>query len=331
MSDFSEIGKIPETIFSGMPTEKLAPTDPTSITDEVKPTNAYKRNLIGGTKSVLKAIPDMKYMKNISDQTVSAVKSFGEKTQISGLFSKLPGITQTVKRNLLNGNTIYNLQNAKSPMDYVTIAGNVFEVAPENMEMVGALEDVYKIVSDKNFFDKLSANLQDGMIAIGIDIAGSYGYGPLAELLVDRLKEEKQKRKAWSQVFYSYTPSSDLDVMLKAIQEGGLANLYALTNDPIGYVLSTFRFDLGKYKTVTANTTNLIELLDTIDPQWLKYNRGEEVVYKLDHLKRLSQDAITAFDAIDEIRPIARGAMVIGHKRSREVMKQTYPILNNLM
>lgn len=331
MSDFTEIGKLPQTIFSGMPVDKLAPADPTKITDELLPLNNYKRNLIGGATDLLKSIPSMKSIVNLSSSTVKVVKKFSEKVELGNVLSKLPGLTESVTRNLLSTNTLINLQNADSVRDYVTIAGRVLAVTPESREMVDALDDIYRLTSDKNFFDRLTSNVQDSLIGVGIDIAGNYGYGHVATHMIDRLRYPKQKRYAWSQTFYSFAPSSDLDIMIQSIQEGGLANIYGLTPDPINHVLQSFRFNLEKYKTVEANTQKLFELLDMIDKEWYKYKIDGRVVYKLDHLKRLSQDAVIAFDTIDELRPVARGAMVIGSKSHRQVMKETYPILNELM
>lgn len=331
MSDFAEIGKIPATIFSGMPTDQLAPADPTAITDELPPLNNYKRSLVGGTKSILKAIPGSEAVSSAASSLADTAKDFSEKPAVQSLIDKIPALSDKVRRNLLNANTINRLQNANSTSDYLTIAGNVLEVSPANKEMIVALDDIYKTVSDKNTFKRLAANAQDALVAIGIDIAGSYGFGPLAELLIDELKDHRQQRKAWSQTFYSYAPSSDLDVLIKSIQKGGLASIYALTDSPIRHVLNTFRFDLTKYGTVSANTTKLIQLLELIDPQWLKYEAYDQTFYNLDNLKDISQDALIAFDTIDEIRPFSRGAKEIGKKRSREVMRSTYPILGQLM
>lgn len=331
MSGFSELSKIPSTIFSGMPTDKLAAIDPSKITDIVKPLNNYKRSLIGGADEILKALPSMKQINDVADKTKKAINDLTDKVQMSNLLDKIPGMTPGIKRDLLSGKTLRNLQNASSPQDYLSIAGDVFEVSDKTRDMAGALNDIYKIASDKTFFSRLTANLQSSLVGVGVDIAGDLGFAPVAELLIDNLGSPTQKRFAWSQTFYSFARSSDLDIMKKAIDRGGLANIFGLTSEPVVHVLDNFRFDLSKSLNVKENTDKLLGILDSVEPEWLKYKSGEQTIYKLDSLTKLSKDAMTAFEGVDEIRALAKAGSVLKQATSRTVMKRAYPILNELM
>lgn len=316
-----------------MPQDKLAPTDPTKISDVVKPVNNYKRKLVDGIDELSKFIPNVKSMDmlggKINSNLVATVSSFSSKIESNNLLSKLPGLSNEVLRNLSNANTLKDSFNGTD--DIIDIAGIAFNVSPGNMEMTNGLKDIVTMVSDKNFLKNLTANVKTSLIGSALDIAGHYGYGELAELLISKIDDDSQKRSMWGQAIYSYSRASNLETIMAGLNNGGLDSIYALTDDPVSHVLKNFRYDLKTYPTVNANMNRLVEVLDKINPSWLKTTVNGNVRYNLNHLRHCSQDALNGFDSIEEIRPIARSAMIFPKRTGRDIMRSTYPVLVGFM
>ena len=329
MSSFKELGKIPQTLFTGMPQDKLTLTDPTKISDVVRPINNYKRKLVDGIDQLEKYIPGFKSIDGISNDLLATVSSFSSKIETKSLLNRLPGLSDQVLRNLNNAYTLS--QNFKDADDVIDIAGHMFNVSPNNMEMAKGLKDIVVMVSDKNFLNNLTNNVKTSLIGTALDIAGHYGYRELADLLISKIDEDRSKRRMWGQAIYSYSTASDLEVIMDGLNNGGLNSLFSLTDDPVSHVLRNFRFDLKKHGTVNANMNRLIEVLDKMDPNWLKTVNGDDIRYNLNHLRNCSIDALNGFDSIDEIRPIARSSTIFPKKTSRDVMRSTYPVLSNFI
>lgn len=329
MSSFKELGKIPQTLFTGMPQDKLTLTDPTKISDVVRPINNYKRKLVDGIDQLEKYIPGFKSMDGISNDLLATVSSFNSKIETKSLLSRLPGLSDQVLRNLSNADTL-NL-NYTDTDDVINIAGHMFNVSSNNMEMAKGLKDIVTMVSDKNFLNNLTGNVKASLIGTALDIAGHYGYRELAEVLISKIDDDKHKRRMWGQAIYSYSTASDLEVIMDGLNNGGLNSLFSLTDDPVSHVLRNFRFDLKRYGTVSANMNRLIEVLDKMNPNWLKTVNGDDVIYNLNHLRNCSIDALNGFDTIDEIRPVARSSTIFPKKTGREVMRSAYPVLSGFM
>ncbi len=326
MSDFTAIDRLPNTIFVGGPTDKLEKTDPTKISDVVKPINNYKRNLIDGLDELKVSIPSLTNLDSLSGNLKTSLSSLNDKLNLSKTFDKIPGLSEDIKRNALNASSF------DTGLDTViSIGGSMFNVSSQNLDMVYGLKDIYDVITDPGFVRNLKDNIKNSLIGTAIDIAGGFGFGELAELLVDEVTSPKYKRQVWGQVAYSYTSSSDLDTILKSLRNGGMAGLYGFTDDPVGYLLSSFRLDSNKYKTIDENMSKLLEVLSLMDSNWDHYLRGTEKVYKLDPFRKCSQDALMGFDSMNEYRPIARASKELKEDSSRSVMGNTYPILKEMM
>lgn len=334
MSDFTSANKIPETIYKGLPTDKLAPVDPTQINDEVKTLNNYKRSLVSGIDALSSAVPGLTSMLSSQHSDIPSMGALGRlgKSITSGsLLRDITSMGPNLRRDLESGalvDSILNLGNAKDSME---IGERVVEYLVQDREKIETLKDIVSLAQDPHLKDKLTDNVKESLVSVGLDLAGQVGLGEITQILIDELKHERQKKRAWGRAIYSHALTSDLDTILLGIENGGLVGVYALYDDPVGLILGSFRFNLDVHKTVEKNGERLLLALSKIDPHWDHYRRGGEIIYKLDKFHQASNDAMLVFDMSETLRPVARGAKAIGRKTSRNVMRETYPILAEMM
>lgn len=341
-SKFNIKDKIPKSIFKGLPTDKLAPVDSSKVTEDVKPVNNYKRKTVEGIDQLKKAVPTLEsVMKDdeLAESTKKALSGINNKLKESGAYDKLnlPKMPEGLKGALEKKDSIIatTKETINKGKELVAIGKGYYEVGKDYYNKAMALKETYDLLTDKAFWRDIGKNIGETikgtLTTIAVDMAGEVGAGDLARLFIDRLDQPKQKKEAWGQAAYSYSYSSSLDTIYEAIENGGLDNFYALTDDPIGHVLYNFRFNESLYPDPVENGNALIRVLKKIDPKWDHYIRDGEKVYKLCSFKKASDDAMLVFDSIDELRPVARSAKEIGTLRSREVIARTYPVLKELM
>lgn len=326
MSNFRELDKFPKTIFKPS-YQQMAVLDPVDVTSAVRPTSTYKSTLIKSIGALKVTIPSLKDMSGLSFNVKQSLNNLDAKLNISNALDKLPGINNTVKQNL----SIINDSINSTTTTPVKIANEIFTVVNDNLEMVESLKDIVTVITDPGLIRDLTDNVKLSLVNTAVDIAGNQGMSRLVDILEPIVPDiNDNKIRYWGQVLHSFSGSSDLDLLSRAIDNGALNVTSLFSSKPVEHMLSNLKLDLDKYNSLENNMSEIVTLLDKIDPSWDGTMDGPDKIFNLSVFTKANESLSKGFSVMDEYRDVVALSKTIIPKTSNQIIADSYPIMKKL-
>lgn len=177
---------------------------------------------------------------------------------------------------------------------------------------VKSIEDLLavadKLTGMKGLGEILQIGPQLGMMKSLIDTANVLGVPELANAIIARVDNVKDKKALRIAAAQGAAEGSNLDMLNATLNEHGNDGMIGMYPSLVKTLLSNYRFEDESVVPTKALANTLITMCNNLDVNWLYVKRGETLVPDLDCLLSLSSDARTLFYMDDAMRPIAMTA-----------------------
>ncbi len=217
--------------------------------------------------------------------------------------------------------------------DLINKAGKVYKIGNgiDTSSASGLMKGVAKLadfpdfanIADQHAFTANALAYLDTSIAMGIPDA--------IDVLLGKIKDDKLKRKRILANVRGAVLRADIPVINKIISYIGARAVIDQVPDACVYILAAYNFPRGTLpKQYAGLRAELLELLNTLDPEWDKERRNGVLVSKLDPFTRISRAAKSLLQIQPDYDvPIA---MALTYKKVdlNAMLKKSYPLMVKL-
>lgn len=174
---------------------------------------------------------------------------------------------------------------------------------------VSSIEDLLNVATKMSGMEGLGEILQIGpqlgMFKTLIDKANLLGIPQLASAIIDRIDNPSDKKTLEISSALGAARGSNLDMLTLTLEKYGNDGVIGSYPSIVKTLLASYRIDTDEGVPTPALATQLIELCNSLDVNWLYVERDTALVPSLDALIGMSVDARSLFYMDEVMRPLA--------------------------
>lgn len=322
------MSRIASPVFNGAPTDDLAAVDVYGeVSPEVKNNfvsaySSFSEDLTSRLGQQRETLTDL--MSDIKNKEIG-IKTAAERLKgiLTGARSELNSFTDGFKERLgtalMPTGSDYDYVQAKVDDIYRTIRTGDTSSATGIMSMM-------KDLTGNSLFSAFDIGAEIGLISVALEEISKWEIPELIDDALDYFDDEDAKRQAVQRSSSQIMNTGDIDSIERLINQVGADALTAENPDFALNLVRRYTFKVGEsVADYPVRLTQLVRVLDQLDPEWLYTLRNGEQVYQLKTLLFASPDVITLLSSAPEYRTPVLTAPHYPVKDAKTLLRSMYP------
>lgn len=346
---------IARSVFSGGPSDKIANVD---IYGDVDPTirNEYRSNFtafssglldgLGGTGRITQAvgggIRDVLDTQTVgisgalSDLKMGNIDQAGAVQRVRSALTTSRNSVGSVKDQLtrsvvsgLTGTPLGQVGDAvrNNSLD-ISVGGVLRSITGHNPETAKGIAGILSDVVGSELFEVIDVGVESSILKGAIETIVAWGVPELVDDVLNTIENERLRRQVISNSSRLLAFTADIDSVEAMIRSAGASALTAKNPDFARMLLMRYQIPRGETPSnYPIRLTQLVWVLDQIQPNWFTVSRGNDEVWNLAVIRDASPDALVLFSTDVTYRTPALIASNYPRRHVRDLMRSMYPLI----